>query len=357
MPTIIGIPRENRPFEYRVGLVPSGVSLLVQQGHQVYVETGAGIGSGYTDQAYEKAGARIVFGPEEIFRRADILLKVQRPTEDEASWIKDGQIMMGFMMMTNFPQSRIQALEDKDVTVIAYELIQEPDGTLPVLRPLSEIGGLMTARIAAQYTQNNYGGTGILLGKIPGVPAADVAIVGAGTVGMSAAKAFLQIGANVILMDSDLKKLEWAHEFFDGAVTTLVAYPYNLNKVVEFADVLVSAVQRPGQPAPIVITRDMVRRMHRGALIIDMSIDQGGSVETSRLTFHDNPTYVEEGVIHYCVPNIPGVVGRAATRALGNAAWPYIELVTNNPIEDVLANNEALRNGVVINHRKPVMPG
>lgn len=350
MPKVIGIPREYRPFEYRVGISPSGVSMLTEKGHQVYVETCAGVGSGYSDQAYEQSGARISYNREEIFRRADIVLKVQRPTEDEASWMKDGQVMMGFMMMANFPQSRIKALEDKHVTIIAYEYIQEEDGSLPVLRPFSEIGGMMTAQIAAQYAQNNFGGNGILMGGIPGVPSADVVVVGAGTVGMSAATAFIQYGASVMLMDVDLKKLEMAHMQFQGRVSTLVAYPANLKKAAKFADVLVSAVQITGKPAPKLITREMVRSMHPGALIIDMSIDQGGSVETSRLTFYDNPTYVEEGVIHFCVPNIPGVVGRTATRAFLNAAYPYIELVTSMDINDAIASNDALRRGVVINH-------
>jgi alanine dehydrogenase len=348
MSKVIGIPREYRPFEYRVGISPSGVSMLTQKGHQVYVETCAGVGSGYNDQSYEQAGARIVYNREEIFRRADLVLKVQRPTEDEASWMKDGQVMMGFMMMANFPQSRIKALENKNVTVIAYEYIQEIDGSLPVLRPLSEIGGFMTAQIAAQYAQNNFGGNGILLGGIPGVPPADVVIVGAGAVGMSATKAFAQHGASVMLMDVDLKKLEQAHKHFQGHLSTLVAYPSNLKKAVKFADVLVSAVQIPGEPAPKLITREMVQSMHPGSLIIDMSIDQGGSVETSRLTFYDNPTYVEEDVIHFCVPNIPGVVGRAATRAFLNAAYPYIEHVASMDIGEAIRSSEALKWGVVI---------
>lgn len=347
MGKIVGIPYEHRPFEYRVGLVPHGVSLLVSQGHTVIVETGAGVGSGFNDNDYERAGARIVYSAEEVFRRADIVLKVLRPTEQEVDWMHAGQVVMGFMMMANFPQSRIDKANEKGINLIAYELIQTDDGELPILRPISEIGGMMTAQIAAQYLQNNFGGTGKFLGNIPGVPPADVIIVGAGAVGLSAASAFYKLGTHVIVLDDDLERLRRVHEIYNSDVTTMIAYPFNLKKVCKFADVVIAAVQILGQPAPVVITKEMVEIMHPGALIIDMSIDQGGAVETSRLTFHDNPTFVKEGVTHYCVPNVPGVVGRTATHAFLNAAWPYLEMIMEMGIEDAINNNEALRRGVV----------
>lgn len=351
-----GVPRERRPFEYRVGLIPAGVSLLRARGHHVYVESGAGLGSGFSDKAYEKAGAQVVYNADEVFKRPDVILKILRPTKDEVEWMRDGQTLMGFMMMAKFPQARIRALRDKDITVIAYERIQLDDGTLPVLRPFSQIGGMMTVPIAAQYAQNNFGGTGILLGNIAGVPPADVVIIGAGVVGINAAKAFQRIGAKVILMDTDVEKLEEAHDQFDSSVTTMVAYPFNIERVCSFADILISAVQVSGQPAPMVVTRKMVSSMHKGALIIDLSIDQGGSVETSRLTFHDQPTFVEEDVIHYCVPNIPGVVGRTATHAFLNVAWPYINLIAQAGLQPALEERAALRRGVVIDEvRTPVL--
>jgi alanine dehydrogenase len=351
-----GVPRERRPFEFRVGLIPAGVSLLTSRGHEVYVEAGAGLGSGFSDQAYEKAGAKLVYNSEEVFKRPDVILKILRPTEEEVAWMRDGQILMGFMMMARFPQARIRALRDKDITVIAYERIQLDDGTLPVLKPFSQIGGMMTLPIAAQYSQNNFGGNGILLGNIQGVPRADVVIIGAGVVGLNAAKSFHRIGANVILMDSEVKKIEVAHEKFDGSITTMVAYPFNIKRVCSFADIVISAVQVPGQPAPIVVTRDMVAAMHDGALAIDLAIDQGGSVETSRLTFHDQPTFVEEGVIHYCVPNIPGVVGRAATHAFLNVAWLYISLIAEIGLERAIELKPSLKRGIVVDETQTPVP-
>lgn len=347
MGQIIGVPRENRPFEYRVGMLPKGVAMLTDMGYQVYVETGAGVGSGFSDDEYAKAGARIVYAKEETFRRADLLLKVQRPTEEEVSWMKDGQVVLAFMMMANVPDSRLKLFSEKHITAIAYELIEEEDGTLPVQQPLSAIGGRMAGQIAAHYLQNDTGGTGTFIGGIAGVPPVDVAIVGAGVVGMNAAEVFVDMGARVFLLDIDLKKLQKAHKQFDGRVTTMVAYKFNLEKVCSFADVLVSAVQIPGQHAPQVITRQMVQSMHRGALIIDMSIDQGGSVETSRLTFHDHPTFEVDGIIHYCVPNIPGVVGRTASNAFLNAAWNYLQIIVEEGIESALAQYPELRQAVV----------
>lgn len=357
MPLVIGIPKEHRLFEYRVGMSPRALAILAKAGHPCYVESGAGLGSGFTDEQYEKAGARIAYKPEEIFRRADLLLKIQRPTQQEAEWIKPGQILMALMMLSNVNASRINTLLEKQVTAIAYELIQEDDGTLPVTYPLSEIGGRMTAQIAAQYLQNDKGGKGILLGGTAGIPPADVTIVGAGVAGMSAAKAFLGMGARVILMDYDSRKLRAAYQYFDGRVTTMVAHHYNLERVCTFADVLVCAIQIPGQRSPQIITRKMVQSMQSGALIIDMSIDQGGAVETSRPTQHDQPTFIEEGIIHYCVPNIPGVIGRTATHAFVSAAWPFIKLVADVGVDEAVAQNSILRRGLVIQHGSLIQSG
>ncbi len=348
MGLVIGIPKEHHPFEYRVGMTPAGVSILTAQGHQCYVETGAGVGGGFTDAEYELAGARITYSAEEVFRRADLLLKLQRPTDAEVGWMNPGQTIMAMMMLVSAHESYLRALSEKGVTVIAYELIQEDDGFLPVLYPLSWIGGRMTAQIAAQYLQNPQGGKGILLSGAGGVPPADVVIIGAGVVGTNAADAFLRSGARVILMDRDLRKLHAAHDRFQGHVTTMVTHDFNLARVCTFADVLVGAVHVPGQRAPVIITREMVRTMRPGSLIIDMSIDQGGCVETSRPTRHDQPTFVAEGVIHYCVTNVPGVVGRTATHAFLNAAWPFITLVAAQGVEAALAQSSALRRGLAM---------
>ncbi len=352
MALVIGIPKEHRPFEYRVGMTPTGVSLLTERGHTCYVETGAGVGSGFSDAKYERAGARIAYQKDEVFRRADLILKVQRPTEEEATWLVDGQMLMAFMLLASASNKRIQMMEAKGLTVIAYELIQEANSVLPVMYPLSQIGGQMTAQIAAQYLQNDKGGSGILLGGIAGVPPADVVIVGAGVVGMNAAQVFLGIGARVTLLDHDLHKLQIAHDHFGGRVTTMIPYQFNLERVCPVADVLVGAVQVPRHRAPRIITKEMVRSMHPGSLIIDMSIDQGGCVETSRPTQHDRPTFVVDDVIHYCVPNVPGVVGRTATHAFLNAAWPHISMVVDEGIDAALEKSEALQRGVVLHEGK-----
>jgi len=348
----IGIPKEHRPFEYRVGLTPLGVSIQTEQGHQCYVESNAGVGSGFTDTRYEQAGARIAYGIEEVFRRADLLLKVQRPTEKEVSWMAEGQTLMAFMFLASAQRSRLEALREKRATVIAFELIEEADGTQPVMTPLSQIGGRMAAQIAAQYLQNDKGGSGQLLGGIAGIPPARVVIVGAGRVGVSATQAFLGMGANVTLLDLDLKKLQSAQDRFNGLVSTIMAYPSNLARACEKADVVVGAIQTPGRPTPKIISHEMVQTMHPGAIIIDMSIDQGGCVETSRPTQHDQPTFVVDGVIHYCVPNIPGVVGRTATHAFLNAAWPYIQIVASEGLDAALEKLPALRCGLVLREGK-----
>jgi alanine dehydrogenase len=348
MSLVIGIPKEHRRFEYRVGMTPVGVSLLTARGHQCYVEKGAGAGSGFTDVEYEQAGARIAYQSDEVFRRADLILKVQRPTEEEVTWMREGQTMMSFMMLASASQSRVRALEEKNITAIAYELIEDDKGVLPVLYPLSQIGGRMTAQIAARYLQNDHGGKGILLGGAASVPSADVVIVGAGVVGTNAVHAFLGMGARVILLDQDLQKLQIAHEHFAGQVVTMVSHDFNLARVCSFADVLVGAIQIPGQRAPQIITREMVRSMRPRSLIIDMSIDQGGCVQTSHPTQHDQPIFIAEDVLHYCVPNVPGVVGRTATHAFLNAAWSYILLYLDHGLDGALEQSSALRRGVVL---------
>lgn len=348
MGLIIGVPREQQSFEYRVGMTPAGISILTGMGHQCYVEAGAGVGSGFSDTEYEQAGARITFNHDEVFRRADLILKVQRPTTDEIALMHSGQTVMAFIMMAGLHDRGVQALQEKGVSVVAYEMIREADGHLPVMYPLSQIGGQMAAQIAAQCLQNNMGGKGVLLGGTTGVPPADVVIVGAGTVGLNATEAFLGRGARVLLMDRELRPLQRAQERFGTTVTTMVSHDFNLRRVCRFADVLLTAVYTPGERAPILITREMVRSMRPGSLIIDMSIDQGGSVETSRPTTHDNPTFIAEGVLHYCVLNVPGVVGRTSTHAYMNAAWPYIARVAELGLEPALEMDGALRSGVIV---------
>ncbi|HET7089726.1 MAG TPA: alanine dehydrogenase [Anaerolineae bacterium] len=343
----IGIPCERRPNEYRVGLTPAGVELLTAGGHHCYVERSAGRGAGFSDVDYERAGARIVYSPEEAYGRADLVLKVSRPIAEEVGWLRDGCILMGFLHLAAGRRERVEGLLDKRVTAIAYETIQNDDGSLPVLKPLSQAAGRMAPQVAATLLQNDRGGKGILLGGVPGVPPAEVVIIGAGTFGTAAARAFLGAGASVYVLDRDLWRLQQLDEMHQGGgLVTMVSHPFNIRKVARFADVLVGAVLEPGARAPIVVTREMVQSMRPRSVIMDVSIDQGGCVETSRPTTHRDPTYVEEGVIHYCVPNMTAVVARTATHALNIAAWPLIWEIAHKGLDAALGSLPALRRGV-----------
>ncbi|MEW6239913.1 MAG: alanine dehydrogenase [Chloroflexota bacterium] len=341
----IGIPRERRPFEYRVGLSPAGVEILTQMGQTVFVEHEAGIGAGFRDQDYEKAGARLAYAAEEVFTRADLLLKVARPLKEELDWLRPGMTLAGFLHLASARQDKIDVLLEKKVTAIAYEQIQLPDGSLPVLRPFSQIGGAMTGQIAARFLQNNWGGKGILLGGVPGVPPAEVLILGGGVVGTYAAQAFIGMGAHVTIIDRDETVLRRLYDRFPGAVT-MISTRRNIERATAYADVVVGAVLVPGARVPILVTREMVRAMKPRSLIIDVSIDEGGCVETSRPTAHDHPVYVEEGILHYCVPNMPGVVARTATHAFVNAAVPYIVEIAEHGIEAALRDNPAIEAAV-----------
>lgn len=319
----IGIPKERRPFESRVGLSPAGVEILIQQGHRVYVEHEAGLGAGFDDREFETVGARLVYSPEEVFVRADLLLKVARPIKDELDWIRPGTTMAGLLHLASAREDKIEVLLEKKITSIAYEQIEAADRSLPVLRPFSQIGGKMSASVAARLLQNNWGGKGILLGGVPGVPPAEVVILGGGTVGVCATEAFLGLGAHVTVIDKDVNILQQVYNRFPNVVT-MISIKRNIEKTIAYADVVVGAVLITGERTPILITRDMMQTMKPRSVFIDVSIDQGGCAETSRPTTHDHATYVEEGVLHYCVPNMPGVVARTATHAFVNAAMPYI---------------------------------
>ena len=352
----IGVPRERRTMEYRVGFTPAGVELLTQEGHTCYVEHEAGLGAGFSDYDYERAGARIVYTSDEVFGRADLLLKVSRPTDEELQWMLDGQILTGFLHLASARRAKITTLLEKKVTAIAYELIQKEDGSLPVLKPMSQVGGRMVAQVGATLLQNNYGGKGILVGGVPGVPPAEVVILGAGASGTEAAKAFLGLGASVCMLDKDLERLQEIDQLFGGCIVTMVSHPFNIAKVVRFADILVGAVLVPGERAPLLVTREMVRSMRPRAVIIDASIDQGGCVETSRPTTHASPTYIEEGILHYCVPNMSGVIARTATHAFNNAAWPHIQNLVRLGLDEALKEDAPLAQGVATRAGEIVNP-
>ncbi len=319
----IGIPKESRTLEYRVGLSPAGVEILSQSGHQIFVEHEAGVMAGFSDADYEKAGARLVFSNEEVFGRADLLLKVSRPIQEELKWLRPGSILAGFLHLASTQQDKIDMLLEKKITSVAYEQIQAPDGSLPVLRPFSQIGGAMAAQIAARLLQNNWGGKGILMGGVPGVPPAEVVVLGAGVVGTYATQMFLGMGAHVTVIDQNLAALQRIWDRFP-TIATKMSTRRNIERSVMYADVVVGAVLSPGQRTPILVSREMVRSMKPRSVIMDVSIDEGGCVETSRPTTHEHPVYIEEGILHYCVPNMPGAVARTATHAFVNSAIPYI---------------------------------
>ncbi len=340
----IGIPKERRPFEFRVGLSPAGAEILTQNGHAVFVEHEAGAGAGFTDASYQEAGATLVYSTEEALGRADLVLKVARPLWEEINWLRDGSMLAGFLHLASARQDKIEALLEKKITSIAFEQIQAADGSLPVLRPFSQIGGAMAGQVAARLLQNNEGGKGILMGGVPGVAPAEVVVLGAGTVGASATQTFVGMGAHVTVIDQNLQALQRIWERFP-CVITLLSTPRNIERSVAYADVVVGCVLNPGQRAPILVTRDMVRSMKPRSVIIDISIDEGGCVETSRPTTHEHPVYIEEGILHYCVPNMPGAVARTATHAFVNSAMPYIMDIAANGLEAVL-NNPSIETAV-----------
>lgn len=349
----IGVPRERRADEYRVGLTPAGVQLLAADGHHCYVEKGAGLGAGFSDDDYSKAGAKIVYSGEEAYGRADLVIKVARPTAEELAWFRPDQAVMAFWHLASASADNLETLLRHNVTAIAYETIQAEDGSLPVLMPMSQIAGRMAASVAAALLRNDRGGKGILLGGVPGVPPAEVIILGAGTVGTHAARAFAGLGATVYVLDKDLARLEKLAGL-DGRVITMVSHLFNVRKVVRFADVVVGAVLLPGARAPILVTQAMVREMKPRSVIIDIAIDQGGCVETSRPTTHRNSTFIADNVIHYCVPNMPGVLGRTATHALNNATWPFTQILTSLGVDAAIARSQPLAHGVMTHGGKVV---
>jgi alanine dehydrogenase len=342
----ICVPRERRESDYRVSLTPAGIRLLAQGGHRCYVEHNAGIGSGFSDFDYESAGATIAYQGEEVFGRADLLLKVSRPTVQEFEWLREGSMIAGFLHLASASAAKISTLMDKGITAIGWEIIQTDNGSLPVLQPISQVAGRMIPQIAATLAQNNSGGKGILLGGVPGVPPAEVAILGAGTVGGAAARTFLGLGAKVYVLDQDWDQLQALDRRLNGRVITMVSHNFNIEKVCKFADVLVGAVLVPGTRAPLLVTRSMVESMRARSIIMDVAIDQGGCVETSRPTTHTNPTFVEADIIHYCVPNMTGVLGRTATHALNNATWTFIQMIAEMGFDAAVQQSSALSRGI-----------
>ncbi len=340
----IGIPKEVKSDEYRVGIMPVGVDALVRAGHEVLVQEHAGIGSGFPDEDYLAAGAKLVASAKEVFA-ADMIMKVKEPQAQEMELFHAGQIVFTYFHFAA-DQKLTQACLDAKITAIAYETIKDKKGTLPLLTPMSEVAGKMSIQEGAKYLEKPMSGRGILLGGVPGVPPAHVVVLGGGIVGTNAAKVAAGLGANVVLMDVNVDRLRYLDDVMPANVTTLYSDRYNINENLKLADLVIGAVLIPGAKAPRLVTREHLKIMKNGAVIVDVAIDQGGCVETSRPTTHQQPTYIVEGVVHYCVTNMPGAVGRTSTIALCNATLPYAMKIAGEGFRLMAARDAGFAEGI-----------
>ena len=342
---IIGIPKEVKIEEYRVGAPPMAVETLTKARHKVLVQATAGEGSGFSDDDFVEAGASIVKTAEEIYDKAEMIYQVKEPIHSEYPLLKKGQIHFRFLHLAA-AKELTEVLMEKGVTAIAFETIETPDGRTPCLDPMSAVAGRLAIQVAAQFMGKTYKGCGKLLGGVPGVPPATVVILGGGVVGTNAAQMALGLGARVIMVTRNVDRLRYLGEVLHGRFETLVSNPYNIGQVVKEADVLVGAVLVKAARAPIMVTRQMVETMKPGSVIVDVAVDQGGCVETSRPTTHADPIYIVDNVIHYCVTNMPGMVPRTSTVALSNATLPYALKLANQGLPGALNGDEPLSKGL-----------
>ncbi|MCM3243313.1 alanine dehydrogenase [Cytobacillus oceanisediminis] len=342
---IIGVPKEVKNNENRVSVVPASVSAFADAGHTVLIEKGAGAGCGISDQEYEKAGAAVVSSAEEAWS-ADMVMKVKEPQPDEYQYFRKGLILFTYLHLAAEPELT-KALLEKEVTSVAYETIQLDNRSLPLLTPMSEVAGRMSVQLGAQFLEKIHGGKGVLLGGVPGVKPGKVVIIGGGVVGTNAAKMAVGLGAEVSIIDISAERLRQLDDLFSGRVRTVMSNPFNIAQEVKHADLVIGAVLIPGAKAPQLVTEEMVRQMEKNSVIIDVAIDQGGSIETiDHITSHDSPTYVKHGVLHYAVPNIPGAVARTSTYALANTTAPYALMLANTGIENSIVKYPFLEKGV-----------
>jgi len=342
---IIGVPREVKDHETRVGLVPSGVSELVEVGHQVLVQARAGAGSTIHDDEYVAAGARIVNTPAEVWSRADLVVKVKEPQESEYSHLRQGLILFTYLHLAPLPELT-NALLKAGVTAIAYETIRERDGKLPLLTPMSEVAGRMSVQIGAKYLEAPSGGRGILLGGIPGVRPANVLILGGGVAGHNAAKVARGLGSRVTVVDRNLDRLRELDDIFNGDIETMASSIWTIREAITHADLVIGTVLVPGAAAPKLVRRDMLAPMKRGTVMVDVSIDQGGCFETSHATTHTDPVFYVDDVLHYCVSNMPAAVPHTSTLGLTNATFPYLLEIAGKGVQEACSSNEAIYQGV-----------
>jgi alanine dehydrogenase len=344
---IVGIPKETWAEERRVALTPAGVHSLAVAGQQVIVQSDAGIGCGFSMQSYSEAGASVVFSSEEVFARADLIVKVMPPTVQECQWMGEGKSLFSAVHLGSANPDVHRLLRDQQTTAVGLELIEDEERHLPIVTAMSEIAGMLIPQIAGRFLETTHGGRGVILGGVPGIPAAHVVIVGAGTAGTMAARIFLGFGAGVTVMDENLKRLRTVDAMLPKMMNTALATPYNLERYLVTADVVLGAIMVHGRRTPHVITESMVKKMRSGSVIIDLSIDQGGCAETSRPTTLSDPTFVKYGVNHFCVPNVPSSVARTASHALNNVVAPFMVDIAENG-DEAFRNDLALRRGVYL---------
>lgn len=342
----IGVPKEIKAQELRVAITPAGVDALVRAGHEVYIEKSAGLGSSITDAEYVAAGAVILDTPKEIFDTADMIMKVKEPLPAEYDYFREGQILFTYLHLApDFEQT--EALLAKKVIGIAYETVQLPTGALPLLSPMSEIAGRMAVQVGAHLLESPNGGRGILLWGVSGVKKGKVVIVGGGNVGTSAAKIAVGMGANVTIIDNNISRLQYLDDIFGSSVQTLMSNSYNIAEAVKDADVVIGCVLVPGAKTPVLVSEEMVKTMKPGSVLIDVAIDQGGSIESiDRITTHENPSFIKHGVVHYSVANMPGAVANTATYSLTNATLPYAVKIANLGAEAACKADPALMKGL-----------
>jgi len=342
---IIGVPKEVKDHESRVGITPAGVRALEEAGHKVLVETGAGELSAFSDDEYQSAGAEIVGSAYDVWRLAEMIVKVKEPVEKEYGYFREGLVLFTYLHLAPVPALTGKLLERK-VTGIAYETIRDRAGTLPLLTPMSEVAGRMSVQVGASYLEKEKGGRGVLLGGVPGVPPGNVCVIGGGIVGTNAAKVALGMGAKVTIVDLNLNRLRELDDIFNGRVHTLASNSYNVSHAVREADLLIGGVLIPGAAAPKIVTRSMISKMKKGAVVVDVAIDQGGCIETARPTTHSDPSYVVDGVVHYCVTNMPAAVPNTSTLALTNATFPYVARLAKMGATGAIQADAGLQDGV-----------
>jgi len=353
---IIGVPKEIKNNENRVGLTPAGVSALCKSGHSVYVQATAGIGSGFSDEEYASAGATMLSTIEEIYKIADMIIKVKEPIELEYPLIKENQLLFTYFHFASY-EPLTKAMIERKAVCLAYETVEKKDRSLPLLVPMSEVAGRMSIQEGAKYLEKPMGGRGILLGGVPGVKPANVLILGGCIVGTQAAKMAAGMAADVTIMDISIPRLRELDDILPKNVKTVYSNEYNIREAIKHSDLIIGAVLIPGAKAPHLITKDMLKDMKPGTVLVDVAVDQGGCIETCKPTTHENPTYVIDGIIHYCVANMPGAVPYTSTLALTNATLPYALQLANKGWKKACADNEELRLGLNVVNGKVVYQG